>query len=211
MSALFIPTARSLQSVSSETVPQQLMYKLEQTGASGCAKIGTLLGVIFHSISNFVFFFLCHTEKEVYQHRCLPPSLLSLLLSHCVRQVINTFLGLIQFIRVFSKKRRATLYPVHAVCCGEVKHKPKFLTWWLRSSTRQSGSNKKRVPSPCWCVFIIVTGQKRSLRKQFSKNLKVKQLVSWTAEKNALFRETLDSFILDFTVCWYYILLLVSD
>lgn len=48
-------TARSLQSVSSETVPQQLMYKLQPTGARGWAKIGPLLEVIFHSISNFVF------------------------------------------------------------------------------------------------------------------------------------------------------------
>ncbi len=61
MSALFISTARSLQSVSSETVPQQLMYKLQLTGVGGWAKIGTLLEVIFHSISNFVL--LCHSEE----------------------------------------------------------------------------------------------------------------------------------------------------
>lgn len=57
MSALFIPTAKNVQSVSSETVPQQLMYKLEWTGASGWAKIGTQLRVIFHSIS--ILFWFC--------------------------------------------------------------------------------------------------------------------------------------------------------
>lgn len=143
MSALFIPTARSLQSVSSETVPQQLMYKLERTGASGWAKIGTLLGVIFHSISNFVF--SCHHSEEVYQQSFFSSFTSSPAGSIALNSGLQGDLRFVQMMQcsgLLSKKGWDKLYTVYVISCREVEHECGFVTYWTwqRSSSKEQNS-----------------------------------------------------------------------
>lgn len=65
-------TARSLQSVSSETVPQQLMYKLQPTGASGWAKIGPPAWGYFSFHFKFCFFPV--TLEQYTNSHLMPPT-----------------------------------------------------------------------------------------------------------------------------------------
>lgn len=100
--------------VSSETVPQQLVYKLERAGAGGRAQIGTLLGVIFHSISN-LFFFLRHSVGILLQSSFAsfgssPAASIAFI---SVLQGDLHFLAVMQWNDVFSKKGRDALYKVY--------------------------------------------------------------------------------------------------
>lgn len=112
-------TARSLQSVSSETVPQQLMYKLQPTGASGWAKIGPLLEVIFHSISNFVF---PVTLKQYTNSHLMPPTHLQ-----CLSASFPRFLCQWCNCSAFSAREVDTVYA--GVSCGDGKTEAQVQTF----------------------------------------------------------------------------------
>lgn len=121
------------------------MYKLQPTGARGWAKIGPLLEVIFHSISNFVF----------------SPSLWSSIptVILCLLHVFNVYL---RFLcrwcnsSAFSAREVDTVYA--GVCCAENRNTSS--NKW--SSSRQQFHKVCFCSSPCWFRFITVTSPFRT-------------------------------------------------